>query len=42
VVKITISIAQANQMDNTLSPMADEVRDGNDIYLNFNQLAHRH
>lgn len=44
VVKITISIASANQMDNTLSPAADEVRDDskNGIFLNFNKLVLRH
>lgn len=42
VVKVTIAIAQANQMDNSLSPSAAEVRDGEKIFLNFNQLVLRH
>jgi hypothetical protein len=42
VIKITISMASANVMDNTLSPMADPVVEGDKIYLNFNQLTARH
>ncbi|MGI4755247.1 MAG: hypothetical protein ACRYGF_00165 [Janthinobacterium lividum] len=44
VVKITIAIAAANEMDNTLSPSATPVVDAlkNAIFLNFNQLVSRH
>lgn len=42
VIKITISIAQAIGADNTLSPMADALTEGNKIYLNFNKLTLRH
>lgn len=42
VIKLTISIAKAIEADNTLSPMANELRSGKSIYLNFNQLVKRH
>ena len=42
VIKTTISIAQANLMDNTLSPMATPATSGTNIFLNFNQLVFRH
>jgi hypothetical protein len=42
VIKITISIASANGMDNTLSPMATPATEGEKIFLNFNQLTSRH
>jgi hypothetical protein len=44
VIKITISIASANQMNNNLSPMATIVQSDKpkSIFLNFNQLTLRH
>ena len=45
VVKITISIASAYEMDNVLSPMASGagmITEGANLFLNFNQLARRH
>jgi hypothetical protein len=45
VIKITISIASAYEMDNVLSPMASGggiVMEPKDIYLDFNQLVRRH
>ena len=42
VIKTTISIAQANLMDNTLSPMATPATSDTNIFLNFNQLVFRH
>lgn len=44
VIKLTISIATAQGVDNSLSPMADEDRDtaNRRIFLNFDQLTMRH
>ena len=42
VIKITISIASANLMNNNLSPAANVQQNDNAVYLNFNQLVLRH
>jgi hypothetical protein len=42
VIKLTISIATAQGIDNSLSPMATFVQVGEKIFLNFNQLTYRH
>ncbi len=45
VIKVTIDIANANQMDNALSPMASGTgikTVGDEIFLKFNQLTMRH
>jgi hypothetical protein len=42
VIKLTISIATVQQLDNSLSPMATEYQEGGKIFLNFNQLTMRH
>ena len=42
VIKLTISIATAQGIDNSLSPMATAVQTTDRIFLNFNQLTMRH
>ena len=42
VIKLTISIATAQRVDNSLSPMATAVQTADKIFLNFNQLVMRH
>jgi len=42
VIKLTISIAQHIGTYNEISPMATVLTEGNNIYLNFNQLTKRH